>query len=317
MGGGAARRGPVVMEDGLPRFSSSLLTLACLLSALMVGADRIRAQAPDPMANAVQRGDAAKPRGVEDYWSAGRILKAAPVRPGRIAAPPSARTRAVGAGADKAEAPPAGPGGGSRGAFRPFGHLFVSLRGEDRVCAAQFVAPALLITTAQCVRDNGTGDWGSRLQFCQGLSEGTCAARYDVPCFTTKQGWVSEGADRFAYDYAFLKTSAAGKEGHFGYLPDAAGAGNWFAVAGYDEHRVLDLVRGNRGKGLAGLLELQDIPPGKLLSGAGWVGDFDGQTRHVISVTSFALEAEPTTIYGPALDAQALDLLAFTERECR
>src|SRR5215813_14714892 len=174
--------------------------------------------------------------------------------------------------------------------------LFVASDGTIMSCAADLVAPGLVLTAAHCLRDNNTGQWVSKLIFVFDYQRDS-GRRIPSECLATYKGWISQEPSRWAWDYGFVKIRGGTTIGHFGW------ESGWWG-----KHETATLVSGRPAvperapdstgtlvKGwnekIVGLSLKPDAVAAAGSSGGGWIGRFEEagnnpQANFVLSVTS-------------------------------
>src|SRR5215468_1887282 len=94
--------------------------------------------------------------------------------------------------------------------------LFVATDGTIMSCAADLVAPGIVLTAAHCLRDSNTGQWFSKLVYVFDYQRGS-GRRIPSECMATYNGWVSKEPSRWELDYGFVKIRGGTTIGHFGW----------------------------------------------------------------------------------------------------
>ena len=205
------------------------------------------------------------------------------------------------------------------------GRLFADdADGNGYSCSAQFISDDVLITAAQCVRDNKTGDFAQNVEFYLGYDRGDYVRRYTTNCMWTYDGWVSTDPSRYLYDYAMIKVNGTSATGHWGTHRNWLGAYQRATKIGYPkgdrEGEVIQVDRGpvHVADGIVALRHGNKADPHGSAGGA-FVGDYtkrDGDHNYVISVDSFTYTGERGTDYGPYFDDYMKKLWDKAEGPC-
>jgi Trypsin len=206
------------------------------------------------------------------------------------------------------------------------GKLFFRVGQDGYVCSAQFISPTVLLTAAHCVRDPDTGNWNEDFIFALQYKNGKYSERYDYECAATKQGWLSEGFDKYLYDYALILVDHPSKTGYFGTYWGWQGEYNDATKIGYpggiSDGEVIQVDHGPI-QFVEGVVQMKhgDTADQHGSSGGAWIGDYSQakseDNNYIISVESFGLEDEPGVDYGPYLNADFKSLWDYVENGCQ
>lgn len=198
--------------------------------------------------------------------------------------------------------------------YRHAGKLHFTMAGKDHGCTAQFVGDlTVLLTAAHCIRDAKTGEWATNVVFHRGYNNGPAQQRVETACLSTKHGWVTAGANRYKWDYAFIKTSSPSNSGHFGvrlFAPEA----EWQAIgypSNFGSGRIMMRVQGMRGSMNAGVVQMLGNPMRHGNSGGAW-----HISGYVVGNNSKHTHDDTTTEWSPYYDAHVLGLWRFALNGC-
>lgn len=198
--------------------------------------------------------------------------------------------------------------------YRHAGKLHFTMGGKDHSCSAQFVGDLnVLLTAAHCVRDAKTGEWATNVVFHRGFYNGSSAQVVDAVCLSTKHGWVTAGARRYKWDYAFIKTSRPSRSGYFGlqlFAPDV----DWHALgypSNFGSGRMMMRVEGTRGLITDDTVQMLGNPMRKGNSGGAWYTN-----GYVVGNNSWHNDHDTTTEWSPYYDENVLGLWRFALNGC-
>ena len=204
--------------------------------------------------------------------------------------------------------------------------LFVASDGTIMSCAADLVAPGLVLTAAHCLRDNNTGQWVSKLIFVFDYQRDS-GRRIPSECLATYKGWISQEPSRWNWDYGFVKIRGGTTIGHFGWESGWWGKHETAALVSgrpaLPERPVptAALVKGWNEKVVG--LKLKQDAAAIGLGGGGWIARYEEagsnpQSNVVLSVTSHqAVGDDRDTLFGPYWDDGFVDLMEHAKRGCR
>jgi hypothetical protein len=193
------------------------------------------------------------------------------------------------------------------------GKLYRTLDGEDGYCSAQFVDPTVLLTAAHCIRNENTGAWATRVLFLRGYNDGVAQQSVVSVCLATKLGWVTGGASRWRWDYAFIKSSES-TSGHFGLrigMPHSTWEATGYPL-NYGAGQRMQKVTGIKAGVYEGLVLMNGNPLRNGGSGGAW--HVDG---YVVGNNSCCTDSEPAILWSPLYDGYVLDLLRHAQNRCQ
>ena len=207
--------------------------------------------------------------------------------------------------------------------------LFAAAAGTIMSCAADLVAPGLVLTAAHCLRDNSTGQWVAKLVFVFDYQRDS-GRRIPSECFATYHGWISQEPSRWGWDYGFVKIRGGTTIGHFGWESGWWGKQETAAlVSGRPALPERPVPTGTLVKGwnekIVGLKLKPDASAAGLttgLKGGGWIGRYEEagsnpQSNVVLSVTSHQVGDDSGTSYGPYWDDEFVRLMEYAKRGCQ
>ncbi|MCB1488544.1 MAG: trypsin-like serine protease [Bauldia sp.] len=208
------------------------------------------------------------------------------------------------------------------------GKLFYTTPDGDYNCTAQFISPNVILTAAQCVRDDKTGDFFTDFVFALQYKSGKYVRAYGYKCAATKNAWVQDGNERYAYDYATILIDGESESGYFG--THRAWPANAYPEAvmtaytnGIADGGVVQAIKGAVTLYKDGVVGLNHGNKADITGAAGgaFVGSYtEGPDRNgnfVISVDSFTYGDEPGVNYGPYLNDDFKSLWDYTENSCQ
>ena len=195
------------------------------------------------------------------------------------------------------------------------GKMYFTLAGSNYSCSAQFLGDLTVVhTAAHCVRDASTGAWATNVVFFRGFKDGTNLQVVGTVCLSTKAGWVTGGAGRYKWDYAFIKTAAPSSSGYFG-LKTLIPYGAWEAI-GYPSNfasaRIMQKFDGTKGTVTADVVQMNGNPMRSGNSGGAW--DVGG---YVVGNNSYHVTGDTTSEWSPYYDSEVINLWRYALNGCK
>lgn len=212
-----------------------------------------------------------------------------------------------------------GSGGGGGGvANLPLwgGKLYFSTPDGDYVCAAQFVSKNVILTAAQCLQDDRSGQYFQNLQFVQTIPGGKERV-FDTECAATFQGWTQPGDEKWTYDMGMVLLKGTSPNGWMGLT------WNWKSLSGLGYVGEDGRVTAASGSVSLqkGIVQITRSSGGKdPLGGAAWMTatqDDNGQLQHSFTLESFTFKDQPGVTYGPYFDDRIKTLFDYTQNGCQ
>ena len=213
-----------------------------------------------------------------------------------------------------------GGGGGNGGTADNLpmwgGKLYFTAPDGDYFCEAQFVSKNVVMTAAQCLQDEKSGDYYTNIRFVQDLPGGK-KKTFESDCAATFTGWSKPGADKWTYDMGMVLLTEELQVGWMGFV------WNYDKIGPFGYVNKADRVVPASGKlaGQKGIVQMTPKGGAKdMLGGAAWMTalkDDKGQLRTAFSLLSFTNPKQPGSFFGPYFDDKIKTLFDYAQNGCQ